>query len=57
VEERPAESKISSDLNDESSRHIGHGGGFGGGSEYDKEKHYGKEKGEKFLEGHKSEEG
>lgn len=58
VEERPAESKISSDLKDEGSRYIGHGsGGYGGGSEYDKEKHYDKEQGQKFLEGHKSEEG
>lgn len=58
VEERPAESKISSDLKDEGSRYVNHGaGGYGGGSEFDKEKHYDKEKGEKFLEGHKSEEG
>lgn len=60
VEERPAESKISSDgdLKNEGSRYIGHGSeGYGGGSEYDKEKHYDKEQGQKFLEGHKSEEG
>lgn len=59
VEERPAESKISSDdLNDEGSRYIGHGGGgYGGGSEFEKDKHYEKEAGQKFLEGHKSEEG
>lgn len=57
VEERPSESKLSGDLSKDSSRLIGHGGGFGGGSEYDKEKHYDKEQGQKFLEGHKSEEG
>lgn len=59
VEERPAESKLSSsDLNKEGSRFLGSTGyGGGGGAEYEKDKHYEKEKGAKFLEGHKSEEG
>ncbi|XP_050435979.1 glutamic acid-rich protein-like [Adelges cooleyi] len=58
VEERPAESKISRDLNDEGSRYIGHGAsGYGGGEDFEKDKHYEKEAGQKFLEGHKSEEG
>ncbi|XP_050534950.1 glutamic acid-rich protein-like [Daktulosphaira vitifoliae] len=58
VEERPAESKLSEDLNNEGSRIIGHGAsGYGTGEDFEKDKHYEKEAGQKFLEGHKSEEG